>query len=334
MKLVSFCVSTPVGPMIRIGAVDLQGRYVDLRAAFQEHLKSQGATPTAAARIATAFLPSDMVDFIEAGENSLQAAREAVAWAADHVAGDDVTSGRIHYDPAEVVSLAPIPRPPLLRDFMAFETHLKNIYPRLGREIPPEWYNLPVYYKGNAGSIGTHGDDVPIPPYAEELDYEFELGMVIGRGGADIPRERALDHVFGFMIYNDFSARAIQAREMSVGLGPAKGKDFSNAHVFGPWLVTKDEIPGIYDLHMVCRVNGEVRCDDNSGTMHWRFEDLIAHASTAERLVPGEIFGSGTVGNGSGAEIGRSLKPGDVVELEVSGLGLLRNRVMGRASPP
>jgi 2-keto-4-pentenoate hydratase/2-oxohepta-3-ene-1,7-dioic acid hydratase in catechol pathway len=327
VKLVSFRVPTSVGPVARIGAVDSEGRYVDLQSAYRGHLVDRGVTPDAALRIAAALAPSDMVAFIEGGDASLQAARDALAWAA--VGGSaDGSVGQVHYDPAEVTTLAPIPRPPLLRDFMAFETHLKNIYPRLGREIPPEWYNFPVYYKGNAGSIGTHGEDVPIPPYADELDYEFELGMVIGKGGIDISRERALDHVFGFMIYDDFSARAFQAREMSVGLGPAKGKDFANAHVFGPWLVTKDEIPDIYDLRMVCRVNGEVRCDDSSGTMHWRFEDLIAHASTAERIVPGEIFGSGTVGNGSGAEIGRSLKPGDVVELEVTGLGLLRNRVV------
>jgi len=111
------------------------------------------------------------------------------------------------------------------------ETHLRNIYPKLGREIPPEWYKIPVYYKGNPGSLGTHGDDIPIPSYATALDIEFELAMVIGRGGINIAPERALDHIFGYMIYNDFSERVIQAREMSVGLGPAKGKDFLRAHV-------------------------------------------------------------------------------------------------------
>ena len=157
---------------------------------------------------------------------------------------------------ATVTLLPPIPRPPLLRDFMAFETHLKNIYPRLGREIPPEWYNLPIYYKGNSGSLGTHGQDVPIPSWADALDYEFELAMVIGKAGKDIPREQAMDHVFGFMIYNDFSERGIQGREMSVGLGPAKGKDFHNAHVFGPYLVTRDEIADPYNLRMTSRLNG------------------------------------------------------------------------------
>lgn len=328
MKLVSFRIPTPIGTRVRIGAVESGGSYVDLALAYQAYLLSEGLSVEAANRIASALLPNDMVAFIEGGEVSLQAAHDAIAWAEVHGRDVEPSFGSMYHDPTAVTTLAPIPRPPLLRDFMAFETHLKNIYPRLGREIPAEWYNLPVYYKGNAGSVGAHGDDIPLPSYAQELDYEFELGMVIAKGGIDIPREQALDHVFGFMIYNDFSARAIQAREMSVGLGPAKGKDFHNAHVFGPWLVTKDEIEDIYGMRMSCRVNGEARCEESSGSMYWKFEDLIAHASTAERIVPGEIFGSGTVGNGSGAEIGRSLKPGDVIELEVEGLGLLRNQVV------
>lgn len=328
MKLISFRVASSIGTQTRIGAVAGDDRYIDLTTAYRSHLIGHGLTWTAANRIAGALVPSDMVAFIEGGEASMTAAQEALAWV-EHVGDASAPDGsRIWYKPDEVVLLAPVPRPPLLRDFMAFETHLKNIYPKLGREIPPEWYELPVYYKGNPGSIGAHGDDIPMPSYAEELDYEFELGMVIGRSGINISHEGAMEHVFGFTIYDDFSAREIQSREMSVGLGPAKGKDFEKAHVFGPWLVTRDEIPDVYSLRMVCRVNGEVRCDEHSGTMHWRFEDLIAHASRDERLVPGEIFGSGTVGNGSGAEIDRFLKRGDVVELEVEGLGTLRNRVV------
>jgi 2-keto-4-pentenoate hydratase/2-oxohepta-3-ene-1,7-dioic acid hydratase in catechol pathway len=327
VKLVTFQAPTPIGPQNRIGAVDADGRYVDLASAYRAHLLEWGLTQVAATRISAALLPSDMVAFIEGGGPSMEAAREAVGWAAHAGADEDPRIGRVHHHPDTVTLQAPVPRPPLLRDFMAFETHLKNIYPKLGREIPPEWYNLPVYYKGKAGSIGAHGEEIPMPPYADELDYEFELAMVIGTGGVDIPCERAMEHVFGFMIYDDFSARGIQGREMSVGLGPAKGKDFDKAHVFGPWLVTTDELPDVYGLRMVCRVNGEVRCDESSGSIHWRFEDLVAHASLGEHLVPGEVFGSGTVGNGSGAEVGRFLTPGDVVELEVAGLGALRNRI-------
>ncbi len=327
MKLVSFEVPTALGPVVRIGAVGPQGDFVDLNAAQTHRLVESGSTSVAARRIADAMLPGDMVAFIEGGPVSLQAARDALEFST--TAGGAITGPhRMFHDPAAVTLLPPVPHPPLLRDFMAFETHLKNIYPKLGREIPPEWYNMPVYYKGNPGSLGTHGQDVPVPSYADELDYEFELAIVIGKAGKDIPRDRAMDHVFGFMIYNDFSERVIQGREMSVGLGPAKGKDFHNAHVFGPCLVTTDEIDDPYDLRMTCRVNGEIVCDDSSGTMHWTFEDMIAHASMSERIGAGEIFGSGTVGNGSGAERDRFLQRGDTIELEVEGLGVLRNRVI------
>jgi len=325
VKLVSFQVGTATGTVNRVGAVDQHGSYIDLNAAWRGFLLDLGTTESAADRIASAVFTGNMVDLIEGGAVVRDAADQAVAWALanDHAVHDR----RIRFDPAEVTLLPPVARAPMLRDFMAFETHLKNVYPRLGREIPPEWYAMPVYYKGNPGSVGTDGDDVATPPYAEELDYEFELAAVIGTGGKDIDPDQAMEHVFGYMIYNDFSARAIQAREMSVGLGPAKGKDFNNAHVFGPFLVTRDEIPDPYDLRMQCRVNGETRCDERSGTMHWRFEQMIAHASMGEALVPGEIIGSGTVGNGSGMEVDRFLHPGDVIELEVDGLGILRNRI-------
>jgi 2-keto-4-pentenoate hydratase/2-oxohepta-3-ene-1,7-dioic acid hydratase in catechol pathway len=151
---------------------------------------------------------------------------------------------------------------------------------------------------------------------------------VIGRGGRDIPAARAREHVFGYMIYNDFSERTIQAREMSVGLGPAKGKDFAGGHVLGPALVTIDEVPDLYNLRMVARVNGDVWCDTNSGTIHWRFEQMIAHVSADEELRAGEVLGSGTVGGGSGMERGTLLRRGDVVELEVERLGVLRNKVV------
>ena len=325
MKLVSFEIPTTIGNVRRIGAIDDHGTYVDLQAAYGHFLASLDATPAGAQRIAASVFPGDMVAFIEGGIAALDAAHQALAWAGE---GDPATAGpQVHYTPGDVTLLPPIPRPPLLRDFMAFETHLKNIYPTLGREIPAEWYNMPIYYKGNAGSLGTHEQDIAIPSYANSLDYEFELAMVIGKAGKDISRDEAMDHVFGFMIYNDFSERVIQGREMTVGLGPAKGKDFHNAHVFGPYLVTKDEVADPYSLRMTSRLNGETNCDENSGTMHWRYEDMIAHASMDEALAVGEIFGTGTVGNGSLAERGQSLQRGDVIELEVEVLGVLRNRV-------
>jgi 2-keto-4-pentenoate hydratase/2-oxohepta-3-ene-1,7-dioic acid hydratase in catechol pathway len=327
MRLISIELSSPMGREVRCGALDAAGRVVDLAAAYRFVLLEEGATAAAARRMSDALLPGDMVALIEGGARALDAARAALDWAASgHDASIDGVTVRHAADAVRLLS--PIPRPPLLRDFMGFETHLRNIFPTLGRDIPPEWYKLPVYYKGNPGSVAAHGDDIAIPSYGEALDIEFELALVIGRSGIDIRPEQARDHIFGYMIYNDFSERRIQAREMTVGLGPAKGKDFTRGHVLGPYLVTADEIADVYDLPMTARVNGEVWCETRSGTIHWTFEQMIAHASTSERLYPGEVLGSGTVGWGSGAERGTLLHRGDVVELEVEGLGVLRNRVV------
>jgi 2-keto-4-pentenoate hydratase/2-oxohepta-3-ene-1,7-dioic acid hydratase in catechol pathway len=327
MRLVSFDLPSAMGRQLRVGALDAAGDVVDLAAAHRFALIEEGASPQAAARISEALLPGDMVGLVEGGARSLEAARSALAWAAAHDAVIDGIS--IGFGPGEVRLLAPVPRPPMLRDFMGFEQHLRNIFPKLGREIPPAWFELPVYYKGNPGSIAAHGDDIAIPSYGPgAIDIEFELALVIGRGGIDIPADRAREHIFGYMVYNDFSERTIQAREMSVGLGPAKGKDFRGGHVLGPTLVTADEVPDAYDLRMVARVNGDVWCDTHSGTIHWTFEQMIAHASRDEYLQPGEVLGSGTVGGGSGAERGTLLHRGDVVELEVERLGTLRNRVV------
>jgi hypothetical protein len=161
MKLVSFSLTSPMGAQIRTGALDAAGAVVDLAAACRAALLVEGLTPGAATRLSEALLPGDMVALIEGGERSLDAARRAVEWAHDH--GPDAVGVAIIHPAEGLQFLPPVPRPPLLRDFMGFETHLRNIYPKLGREIPPEWYKIPVYYKGNPGSLGTHGDDIPIP---------------------------------------------------------------------------------------------------------------------------------------------------------------------------
>jgi 2-keto-4-pentenoate hydratase/2-oxohepta-3-ene-1,7-dioic acid hydratase in catechol pathway len=324
MRLVSFELPTPAGALTRIGAVMPNGRYTDLQSAYRA-LLSDKASKEGAARLAAATIPSDMVAFIENGRIALDAAQSALDWVTAN--GDTFGDTILAFAPSAVKLLAPIPRPPLIRDFMAFETHLKNIYPKLGRDIPPEWYNLPIYYKGNPSAVGADGDAIEMPVYATNMDFEFEFAAVIGKGGTNIAREDAMSHIFGYMIYNDFSAREIQQREMSVGLGPAKGKDFERGHVFGPWLVTADEIPDIYALRMQATVSGQPWCDTSTSTMHWRFDQMIAHASTNEKVVAGEIFGSGTVGGGSAAEMGKTLGRGDEVILTMDRLGTLTNRI-------
>ena len=160
------------------------------------------------------------------------------------------------------------------------------------------------------------------------MDFELELACVIGRRGKDIAKGAAPAHIFGYTVFNDFSARDAQGIEMEGRLGPAKGKDFDGANVLGPCIVTADEIGDPYALRMQARVNGETWCDASSSTMHWKFDDLVAHISQGETLHPGEIIGSGTVGGGCGLEHARFLSSGDLVELEIEKIGTLRNRVL------
>jgi len=330
VRLCSFSVPLAVGAPTRLGAV-VGEEVVDLAAATAARLAARGLPVGSARRLADALTPSDVVCFIEAGAVALEAAGDTLAWVEATGAAGDVDGCPLRQPLVGLRYLPAVPNPPLLRDFMAFEEHLLNIYPRLGREIPPEWYELPVYYKANPASVGAHEQVVAIPSYADELDVELELAAVIGPGGSDIPAEHAGEHIFGYTIYNDLSARAIQSREMAVGLGPAKGKDFRGGHVLGPWIVTADELGAPDDLAVTLSVNGQRWTRATTARMHWRFADMLAHASRDETVRTGEVFGSGTVGGGSGTELGRSLHPGDVVEIEVDRIGTLVTRI---APPP
>jgi fumarylacetoacetate (FAA) hydrolase len=210
-------------------------------------------------------------------------------------------------------------RPPSIRDFMAFEEHVANARRQAGSEVPPAWYEIPVFYFTNPGAVYRDGDDIPKPADTEMLDYELELACVLGEDGR--PE--------GFTIMNDFSARDLQRLEMSVGLGPAKGKDFATA--LGPVLVSPDQLPADLDMRAIARVNGEVRTDSRTGGLHHSWEHLLeAAARNTPGLQAGEIIGSGTVGSGCILEHGdgRWLQPGDEIELEIEGIGILRNRIV------
>jgi len=221
--------------------------------------------------------------------------------------------------------LAPL-RPRTIRDFLAFEGHLKNAFAGLGKEIPDEWYSTPAYYKGLPDTVIGPGEVIPWPAYTQKLDHELELAAIIGAAGKDITAGNALDHVFGYTLWNDMSARDTQTRELPVGMGPCKAKDWDGSNVLGPCIVTADEFDAS-DAPMRVRVNGETWGEDTSAHMHHAFADMIAYASQGQTLYPGEVFGSGTAAGGSGLELGRRLQEGDVVELEVEGIGVLRNRI-------
>lgn len=215
---------------------------------------------------------------------------------------------------------SPLPRPNSLRDFMLVEEHVKNSFP----VVPPEWYEIPVYWKGNCDTVFGPEDTVPWPGYTDKLDYELEIAAIIGRRAYQVNAGDAAACIAGYTIFNDWSARDIQFREMKVGLGPGLGKDFATS--LGPCMVTADAID-IASAPMAARVNGEIWSQGTLGAMRLTFPEVIEHLSQEQPLQPGDVLGSGTVGRGCGLELDRWLRPGDVIELEVGGIGVLRNRV-------
>ena len=231
-----------------------------------------------------------------------------------------------------------LPLPPVrtIRDFYAFEEHVRTCRRRRGLDVPPQWYEVPVFYFTNPNAVIGHGDAVVPPAATRELDFELELAAVVGREARDLPADdRALDCLLGFTIYNDWSARDLQRQEMAVGLGPAKGKDFANA--LGPEVVPLADLADRYTagrlhLRMEAAVNGRVVSRGDAGTMHWTWPQILAHASRDATLVPGDVIGSGTVGTGCILELGPEavggwLRPGDVVALSIERLGTLENAV-------
>ena len=287
---------------------------------------------------------SSMQELIDGGQTALDQATRTLEHARERSV-HSIEDCRLH---------APLPTPAQIRDCMSFEKHALNA-PRgaarymaaktndpeatfaaieaSGRlALAPVWYDIPIYYKANRfGVVGT-GTDIPWPKYSSLRDFELELAVVVGRRGVDIQSEDAESHIFGYTIYNDFSARDTQMKEMPGGLGPAKSKDFDHGIVLGPCIVTRDELPlspdGKLELEMTASVNGEVWGRGTSADMRHTFPAIIAYISQSETLHPGEVIGSGTVGDGCGLEHGRFLDDGDVVELEIERIGKISNTIV------
>jgi 2-keto-4-pentenoate hydratase/2-oxohepta-3-ene-1,7-dioic acid hydratase in catechol pathway len=271
----------------------------------------------------------------EGGEAALELARRLVA-RAPAAAVQERGAVRLR---------APIQPPPQMRDCSCFELHLKQSFAaarraralatpdpeatlkamntRADERVIETFNRQPIYYKCNRFAVIGTDDAFEWPAFSKALDFELEFGCYIGKRGKDISRAGAREHIFGYTIFNDMSARDAQAREMPGMLGPAKSKDFDTANIMGPCLVTADELPDPYNLEMIARVNGEEWGRGNSRDMRWQFEDVIAHVSRSETLHVGEFLGSGTVGNGCGLEQLRYLRPGDRIELEVEKIGCL-----------
>jgi 2-keto-4-pentenoate hydratase/2-oxohepta-3-ene-1,7-dioic acid hydratase in catechol pathway len=281
---------------------------------------------------------TSMLSLIDAGPVALEAAANLFAL----YGKDEDLSTAV----SAVELLAPVPEPRQMRDAMSFPVHILQA-PRgmrklraqgdtaqLARieaeplpELPDVYRKQPIFYITNRFSVRGTNTTVKWPRYSQVMDYELELGIITRGRGANISAAKAKDHIFGFTIFNDFSARDAQRIEMEGGLGPAKGKSFDGGNVLGPWIVTPDEIGEPYRLKMEVRVNGQLRSIGATDGMLFSFEEIIAHISKDETLMPGEFIGSGTVGNGCGLEIGQFLEHGDSIELDVEKIGILKNKV-------
>ena len=270
----------------------------------------------------------------------IEAGRDVLERAADHA------RAARPFDLAEVELLAPL-EPASVRDFVAFEEHVEGVRRSVDGAVgvPDAWYDAPAFYFTNPHAILGPDAEIPFPAACEARDFELEVAVIIGSEGRSVAPAEAGAYVFGYTILNDWSARDLQGREMQVGLGPAKGKDF--ATTLGPWIVTADELEphrdedGFLDLLCTVSVNGTQVGRDRLSNIGWTFETMIAYASRDSRVVAGDVLGSGTVGNGGclaelwgrrGAQEPKPLQPGDVVTLEVEGIGTLTNTVA--VAPP
>tara|TARA_X000000368_G_C23018168_1_gene706752 strand:- start:630 stop:1568 length:939 start_codon:yes stop_codon:yes gene_type:complete len=265
----------------------------------------------------------DMHSLIEGGEEALLATRKLIKAARKE---SQISISAVSFCPPII--------PTQYRDCLVFEEHLKNGFAQAekmtGRkhEIPEVWYKQPIYYKGNRLSFIGNKQKVLWPNYAENLDIELELAIVISKDGKNITKEDAHKHIFGYTILNDVSARDAQMIEMAGQLGPAKGKDFDTGNILGPFILTADEVSHPVSLNMEARVNGHRWGGGNSSEMYHNFADIISFISQSETIYKGEVIGSGTVGTGCGLELGKRLAPNDKFELEIEKIGVLENMII------
>ncbi|WP_293910385.1 fumarylacetoacetate hydrolase family protein [Deinococcus sp.] len=313
MRIKRIALPSPDGPQARIVvAAAGQSDYTDVRRHFQASLRRRHATLAAAHELARLAVPGSLAAALGGGEVFLDAL---------HAAAQD-TSGEFTAPAGQ--ALMPLD-PAAYRDFLSFEAHIVNAARLTAGQVDRAVYEIPISYMGSAQAFIEPGSEMPWPSYAQsKMDYELELGIVTSRGGRNILPPEADAHILGYTVLNDFSARDIQFREMRGRLGPSKGKHFASA--CGPLIVTPDELDP-HDLKMTACVNGELWSEGHSSTLMWRVQELVAWASASEPLIAGTLLGTGTVGLGCGLELGRELRPGDLVELDIQGIGTLSHRI-------
>lgn len=321
-KIGRIAVPSPDGEILRIVAVEPEaGRVVDLARAYALTLVKEGATQERARSLAQAVFPESLSDAIAAGDSFRDRIEEAMASA------DDASL------PIQDVSWRAAIDPPMIRDGLTFGTHIENYFKNVVKSKPVRAvYERPGFFKGSTATVYGNDEVIPFPNISEKLDYELEIGYIISKPGRNLNPETAMDHVFGITIFNDWSLRDIQALEGPIGMGAQHSKDF--AYGIGPWITTLDEIESIEGLKGQVRVNGEVRSDTRVENFVYTPAELVAYVSVFDGLQPGDLIGSGTMGFGAGVEIGRFLNVGDVVELELEGVGVLRNTIASEKEVP
>ena len=324
MKLVTFAVPTPLGEIRRVGV--LSGRSVlDLAAIYAWQLREDGVYEAAA--LADATIPSDMTQFLSRWPVARAAAEGAIAFAHGREGAMSPQGSRVCYQPGEYRLCTPL-RPRRIKDYLVYEAHKKKAMARRGHPMPQLWYEMPTYSNRNVVGLADPGSDIVWPSYSKKLDFEFELAAVIGKSGRDITADAAGEYIAGFTIYNDFSARDVQADEGKIGAGAGKSKDFDQGNVLGPCIVTPDEIDAA-NIEMILRVDGEEWSRGSTRGMKFSWGEIIENASRGETIFPGDVFASGTMDGGCCAELERWISPGANIEMEAIGIGVLQNRVVG-----
>lgn len=328
MKICTYSTRTPLGKIKRLGILTEKNTIIDPNLCWRLWYKQEGRYNCE--ERANLKFPTKLSWLLRQSDAPILELQEAMdlydRLATKGIVQSEDGARLERYLTADVRLECPMDFIPTYRDFFTHEKHVKVGFSKRNEEVPEAWYEMPVYYKGaTTGFIGPE-DEILWPSYTDKLDYELELGLVIGREGSNISAKNALSHIFGFTILNDISARDIQKKEMSVRLGPSKGKDFCS--VIGPVITTADEFKGVSPhLAMEARINGEIWSQGNSSEAHYSWEEIIEHTSKDEWLLPGDLMGSGTVGSGCGLELDKWIKSHDVIELEVEKIGILRNRV-------
>lgn len=323
MKICTYLKSSFLGTHRRLGIVENE-RVIDVNLVWAQFFKNRGYySPQDKAN---QWMPSSLSDVLTLYQEASLDQFKLTLTHYQTLIKAGINPQELSLSLNEIEFDSPLDKIIMYRDFYAHEKHVKIGFEKRGEPVPPAWYEIPAYYKGGTAGFLGNNTTIPWPSFSQKIDYELELGVVLGRDGFNISENKALEHVFGYTILNDISARDIQRKEMSIRLGPAKGKDWCS--IMGPVIITQDEFGSSEpDLLMQARINGELWSEGRSSDSHFTWSQMISHMGQDEWVRASEFIGSGTVGTGCGLELDRWIQPGDVVELEIEKIGILKNTV-------